>query len=86
MVFFYALVLTLRFKFVPKNTLRMCSFYILIFNYDAKFKPNVMHICPKKHKIIFLHSCRNLVQIKCHKGAGTKMHKCLAVPTIDLFV
>ena len=25
----------------------------------------------------FLHFCRKLVHISCHKGAGTKMHKYL---------
>ena len=24
-----------------------------------------------------LHNCRKLIQIRCQKGAGTKMHKCL---------
>ena len=36
-----------------------------------------MKICPKLHKK-FNHPkhCRKLVQIRWHKGAGTKMHKC----------
>ena len=36
----------------------------------AKFAPNLMKTFPN------LHHCRNLMQIRCRKGAGTKMHKC----------
>ena len=28
-------------------------------------------------KAAFIPHCRNLVQIRYHKGAGTKFHKCL---------
>ena len=42
------------------------------FNFDAKLASNIMHICQKQHK-----SRRQLEQIRCQKGAGTKMQKCL---------
>ena len=31
----------------------------------------------KAQKVYYLHHCRKLEPIRCHKGAGTKMHKCL---------
>ena len=42
---------------------------------------NLSQITSKK--VHFLHHCIKLVQIKCRKFAGTKMHKCLV--ELDLF-
>ena len=41
----------------------------------AKLASNLMQICPKQHHN--LHHFRKLMQIRCQKGAGTKIHKCL---------
>ena len=40
-----------------------------VFNYDAKFAPNIIH----KN----FYTAAEVGEIKCHERAGTKMHKCL---------
>jgi hypothetical protein len=42
---------------------------------NAKRYANLSQVAQKKE--INLHPCRKLVQTKYHKGASTKMHKCL---------
>ena len=40
--------------------------------------PNLMQIFPNcTIKVDNLHHCRKFMQIRCQKGASTKMHKCL---------
>ena len=71
---FYALMLMLLTKFLPNSINSGINFI----NCDAKSVPNnnIMHICPKQYQNVnFLHHCRKMMQIRCQKGAGTKMHK-----------
>ena len=59
----------------------MVLFLPILFNFDTKLDPSLMLICPKYHqKMHILPYCRKLMQIRCQKGAGTKMHKCLDGP------
>ena len=41
-------------------------------DFNAKLATNLCKSFPKVHN---LHDCRKLMQIRCQKGAGTKMHK-----------
>ena len=47
-----------------------------LFNFDAKFAPNLLQIFPNWTKKSAKYTLLQLMQIKCQKGAGTKMHKC----------
>ena len=49
---------------------------------NAKFALNITFFFP----LHYLHHCRELVQLRCHKGAGTKMHKCLVGSGVNLIV
>ena len=70
-LFFVALLLMLITKFVLNCTIRKyrtsVKFSIVMLNW---------HQIASKKRII-LHHCRKLVQIMHHKGAGTKIKKCL---------
>ena len=78
-LFFDNLVLLLLTKFVQNCTITRCSSGINSLNFYVKLSSNWMQICPWEHQkeVTNLHHCRKLMQIRCHKGAGTKMHKCL---------
>ena len=69
---FYALVLILHTKFVPKSPIRRCSSGIIVLDYDAKLPPNIMQICPIQHKNYTLAPLQKLMPIRYHKSAGTK--------------
>ena len=46
------------------------------FYFDVKSALILMQMCPKEHKKVHhIHLCRKLMQIRCLKGAGTKMNK-----------
>ena len=62
---------TLFTKFVTNCTFWRCSSNILKKTYDAEFAPNIIKICTK-HNENFSY-CIKLTQIRCHKGAGTKI-------------
>ena len=64
-VFFDALVLML---------MRRCS---SSFIFMLNLHQTLWKYVPKKSIFYFLHHCRILLQIWGHKGAGTKMHKCI---------
>ena len=51
----------------PKQHLQKELFQHICFEYDAKFAPNIIQICPKQHQR----------RKQAQKSAGTKMHKCL---------
>ena len=75
---FNALVLMLLTKFVPNSTTRRRYSSIHFLNFDAKLASNSMKFVPKRTKNMHnLHHSRKLIQIRCQKGADTKMHKCL---------
>ena len=63
-------------KFIPNSFFRMCRSSMI-------FLELFIQICNKYNAIaIFANSIKNafcapLMQIRYHKGAGTKMHKCL---------
>ena len=46
-------------------------------NFDAKLAPNLMQI-----QIATLQKINANRQMRCQKGAGTKMHKCLVRPSV----
>ena len=77
--FFNALLLMLLSKFVLNSISGRCSSGIMFPNFDAKIALkffadlskialNVMHN---------QHHCSKFMQIKCYKGSGTEMQKCL---------
>ena len=66
--FFVALVLMMHSKFVPNSTFRRCCSSIFVFiMMHAKYNSNLFQIAPTK----------KIGSKKCHKCAGTDMHKCL---------
>ena len=50
--------------------------WLQFFNYDAKFALNVMQIYPKLHQNSAFSAPMQKIGtfIRCHKGAGNKMH------------
>ena len=66
MEIFYALVLML---------LTEAAVSVYFFNYHTKLAPNINKFVPNSTKKVHnLHHGRKLMQIRCHKGADTKMH------------
>ena len=79
MVFLDDLVFMLLSKFVPNSTplesaVSALFIFIMMLNWhyiECKFVPN------RNKELHFLHHDRKFMHIRYHKGAGTKMHKCL---------
>ena len=67
-------------KFVPNSTIRMCSSGTIFLKPDdiciyTKYDANMSKKASNKY-IFYSTACIKGVQIRYHKGAGTKMHKC----------
>ena len=64
-------------KFVPNTTFKSWSFSINLYNYDAKYAPSAIDLYQIVQKSALSAPLQQMVQIRCHKGAGTEMNKCL---------
>ena len=78
MVLFYALVLKMLIKYVPNSTIRRCSSYIFFLKF--KLVPN----CTKFNAT--LQCCKHFMHIRCQKGSRTKIHKCIFLLGVFLFI
>ena len=65
-------LINIHWKFLAELVTEICAkkFPALNFNYYAILEPNIMSQIALKSSY-----CRKVLQIRCQKGAGTKMHK-----------